>query len=61
MLVKNKGRAAALAVAALLAAAVAGGWHWQNHNSKQIHPKAGWAWGDDGATVTAADSSPATD
>jgi hypothetical protein len=52
MLLKNKGRAAMLAVAALLAAAVAGGWHWQNnHNTKASHPKAGWAWGDERAVV----------
>jgi|RhiMetdeSRZDD1v2_1073273.scaffolds.fasta_scaffold4535512_1 hypothetical protein len=51
MLLKNKGRAVALAVAALLAAAVAGGWHWQNHNTKASHPKAGWAWGDESAVV----------
>ncbi len=58
MLLKNKGRAAALAVAAVLAAAVAGGWHWQSHNTKPSHPRAGWAWGDESATVVLeADSS----
>jgi hypothetical protein len=56
MLLKNKGRAAALAMAALLAAAVAGGWHWQNHNIKTSHPKAGWAWGDESAVVLVSDS-----
>ena len=59
---KNKGRVAALAVAAVLAAAVAGGWHWGNNHKVQGHPKAGWAWGDDGAAVVAdADSSLASE
>jgi len=59
-MLKKKGRVVALAVAAVLAAAVAGGWHWQNHNT-QSHPKAGWAWGDDTPTVIDADSSLASD
>jgi hypothetical protein len=57
---KKRGKTVALAVAAVLAVAVAGGWHWQNHSTK-IHPKAGWAWGDDTVSVRDADSSLASD
>jgi hypothetical protein len=59
---KKKGRAVALVAAAVLAGAVAGGWHWgNNHKAFQGHPKAGWAWGDDGAAVVANDSSLASE
>jgi hypothetical protein len=54
---KNKGRAVALIAAAVLAGAAAGGWHWGNNHKAQGHPKAGWAWGDDGAAVVVADDS----
>jgi hypothetical protein len=53
----KKGKAAAFVVAAVIAAAMAGGWHWHKPNT-QSHPSAGWAWDDD---TPAADSSVPSD